>query len=722
MRTNVIVLSLFYCLFCLSVNAQNDTLPTSLVTSISEQVEKTQDIKNPDQERADSVISKIDKIGKVENNPTCKKKIQDARDAYEALSADLKGLVTNYNKLSAAEKNYNSLEKLAYDTEKAKKVIEKINSIGEVEYPASHKKIKNAKDAYEALSADQKRLVTNYDKLSVAEDNYTTLENQAIRLAYDTEEANKVIEIINSIGEVEYNQASLKKIKKAREAYDALSASQKGLVTNYFILTNNEHHYQTLANNDAANRNQDAAGGVIRMISDIGEVVYSDDCNARIKAAREAYDELSPSQKDLVKNINSLEIAEKQYEDLKKEHENKELQEMIKNKNRDKAIRYSSMSACLAIVIGVVVIVARKRRKKKMENVVIPSSIESNNKTYKKPQREDKKDLDTILSQQRSTIHKEDKVTDAENDKVVNQTPVMKPTISKNGVAVSAEWIVVGASVKGNGHIQSNMPCQDNSMFESLDSGWGIAIVSDGAGSAAHSDLGSKIVVTRGIFHFKKLIENERWIEKKTLPTDVEWLQKSYAVLKDIRTDVMMVAKKNNTDIKALSATCLVVIYSPFGLLTVHVGDGRMGYKTLADEWKPMMTPHKGEEANQTIFLVSDFWSIPQYTMSGVLVPESMVIREPVKAFALMSDGCENTAWLCTALNSETGKYYDRNLPFAGFFNPLEETLLTFNKENVPVEARQAKWFKFIESGISGFVKEQDDKTMIYAVNIELIK
>ncbi len=281
-------------------------------------------------------------------------------------------------------------------------------------------------------------------------------------------------------------------------------------------------------------------------------------------------------------------------------------------------------------------------------------------------------------------------------------------------------WVLVGASVRGNGHIQSNMPCQDNHKYECLGNGWGIAVVSDGAGSAKHSELGSKVVAERGVFHFKNLIEKEGWMKNDVLPTDVEWLQKSYYTLKNIRNEVELVAQKNKVELKSLSATCLVVIYSPKGLLAVHVGDGRMGYKSTSGEWRSMMTPHKGDEANQTIFLVSDFWSIPNYVMSGVLVPESIVVREPVKAFALMSDGCENTSWKCTTMNPATGKYYDQNKPFEGFFNPLEETLLSFHKENVPEEERKAKWYKFIESGTSGFVKEQDDKTMIYGVSVNL--
>ena len=390
----------------------------------------------------------------------------------------------------------------------------------------------------------------------------------------------------------------------------------------------------------------------------------------------------------------------------------------------EKVIHYSLILLIffITIIVIMIIVISRHKKKRNMDDKIMQSSITPN--ADRRPESLVKSTNGDTFShpQKNDSSRSVENVPKGKVKDIVTIGSSTESPISTNGYNYAANWVVVGASVKGNGHIQSNMPCQDNNMFESLSNGWGIAIVSDGAGSAAHSDLGSKIVASRGIFHFKKLIENEGWIEKRMLPTDVEWLQKSYAVLKDIRTDVMMVAQKNNTDIKALSATCLVVIYSPFGLLTVHVGDGRMGYKTLADEWKPMMTPHKGEEANQTIFLVSDFWSIPQYTMSGVLVPESMVIREPVKAFALMSDGCENTAWLCTALNSETGKYFDRNLPFAGFFNPLEETLLTFSKEHIPVEERQEKWFKFIESGTSGFVKEQDDKTMIYAVNVELIK
>lgn len=353
------------------------------------------------------------------------------------------------------------------------------------------------------------------------------------------------------------------------------------------------------------------------------------------------------------------------------------------------------------IVVGGVAAYRHFREKKQQTNGMNKSTDNQKQETQPKRSNEQEFDKSPIFDQ---------KKTNPETDSTLTPTN----TISSKKDTI---WAVVGASVKGNGHIQTGMPCQDCHKYESIGKGWGIAIVSDGAGSAKHSEIGSKVVVERGVIHFKKLVEKEGWMQSNTLPTDIEWWQKSYDVLKTLRNDVAMVAQKNNVEIRDLSATCLVVIYSPVGLLAAHVGDGRMGYENMSGEWKPMMTPHKGEEANQTIFLVSDFWSIPNFTLSGVLVPESVVVRDPVKSFALMSDGCENTAWLCTAKNEETGRYYDRNLPFVGFFNPLRETVLSQVKDNIPESERNERWHAFIESGTDGFVKEQDDKTMVYGVN-----
>lgn len=87
-----------------------------------------------------------------------------------------------------------------------------------------------------------------------------------------------------------------------------------------------------------------------------------------------------------------------------------------------------------------------------------------------------------------------------------------RPQLQSEKFAIeNNEWIIVGASVIGRGHIESNMPCQDSNSYASLGNGWGIAITSDGAGSAKHSHVGSKIVVTRAKAYFEQLILASSW-------------------------------------------------------------------------------------------------------------------------------------------------------------------------------------------------------------------
>lgn len=278
------------------------------------------------------------------------------------------------------------------------------------------------------------------------------------------------------------------------------------------------------------------------------------------------------------------------------------------------------------------------------------------------------------------------------------------------------DWIVVGASVQGNGHISSNIPCQDHSAYEYLGEGWGIAITSDGAGSAKHSDVGSKITVSRTMHYMKTIVENEGWIKKNELPSEIRWTKLALKGLRLVHDDVQKFAEQKGIDFKSLSATVIVVIHSPFGLLVAHVGDGRSGYRDMNGEWHSMSTPHKGEEANQTIFIPSEFWDIPFYEMSGVMVPEARVINQPVSAFTLMSDGCENTSWLYNQLNKTTGKFYDPNTPHKGFFEPLCETLKQSRIQGKSEIERAGEWYQFIKEGNQKFKDETDDKTMILGV------
>ena len=204
-----------------------------------------------DKTKADAVIAKITAIGKVEYTDACKDKIDEANNAYNALNADQKVLVTNLDVLTKAQQTYDNLkaaaDKLAADKAKADPVIAKIAAIGKVEYTYACKdKIDEANNAYNALTADQKALVTNVDVLTTAKQTYDNLKATADKLAADKAKADPVIAKINAIGKVEYTYACKDKIDEANNAYNALTNDQKALVTNVVVLTTAKQTYDNL--------------------------------------------------------------------------------------------------------------------------------------------------------------------------------------------------------------------------------------------------------------------------------------------------------------------------------------------------------------------------------------------------------------------------------------------------------------------------------------------
>ncbi len=175
-------------------------------------------------------------------------------------------------------------------------VKELIDAIGEVTLDSGDA-IDAARTAYDKLPEAKKVLVDNYEKLTAAEEAYTALVDAAAAKAVD--------DLIDAIGEVTLESGDA--IKAARAAYDALTDTQKELVKNYEKLTAAEEAYTALV--DAA-----AAKAVDDLIDAIGEVTL--ESGDAIKAARAAYDALTDTQKELVKNYEKLLAAEELYKEL----------------------------------------------------------------------------------------------------------------------------------------------------------------------------------------------------------------------------------------------------------------------------------------------------------------------------------------------------------------------------------------------------------------------
>lgn len=291
----------------------------------------------------------------------------------------------------------------------------------------------------------------------------------------------------------------------------------------------------------------------------------------------------------------------------------------------------------------------------------------------------------------------------------------------EQAIPVQSNWIIVGESATGKAHVSNNTPCQDSFAHEPVEKDWGVAVICDGAGSAKNSDIGSEFTAKHVAKLFKELIIKEGWNATNQLPDDSEWEKKAKEVLVKSREELEKKATNENLEFLSLACTVIVNVYSPTGLLIIHIGDGRAGYCNEQGEWQATIIPHKGEESNQTVFLTSSVWlKDDQLVMSKVFVPESSVIRDNIKAFTLMSDGCENHSFECSRMDTEKNMWEDPNKPFPKFFNPLITSLKSMRQENVTEEEMNAKWKKFLEVGTSSLKEESDDKTMILGITMNL--
>lgn len=144
----------------------------------------------------------------------------------------------------------NVVAKKLADKAAAKAVDNLIDAIGDVTLTDDCKaKIDAARKAYNALTDEQKALVSKLDILTDAEAKLARLKKEAA----DKAAVDDVIAKIDAIGKVKLDKDSKAKITAARAAYDALDDELKAQVTNYNTLLAAEKRYQQLRDKQNAN-------------------------------------------------------------------------------------------------------------------------------------------------------------------------------------------------------------------------------------------------------------------------------------------------------------------------------------------------------------------------------------------------------------------------------------------------------------------------------------
>ncbi|WP_461812348.1 Ig-like domain-containing protein [Faecalimonas sp.] len=167
----------------------------------------------------------------------------------------------------------------------------------------------------EIATVDEKGMVTpkksgTVEITVVATDNPKAIAKCQITI---TDKAKEVDDLIHAIGTVTLESKS--KIDIARDAYKVLTDKQKERVTKLGTLEAAEKEYARLK--DEAEKeevDQAAAKAVDELIEKIGEVTVQS--GKQIQQAKEAFEKLTPNQKEKVKKVKDLKAAEEKYAQL----------------------------------------------------------------------------------------------------------------------------------------------------------------------------------------------------------------------------------------------------------------------------------------------------------------------------------------------------------------------------------------------------------------------
>lgn len=273
-----------------------------------------------DRTAAERIMVKISDLPK-DIRLSDKEKVYAALAAYNDLTANQKKYVENYDKLKKAVDEIARLEQEVQDKRKAAAVEKMIDDLPRVENIKLEdaEKVKDAREAYDALTKAQRDLVPNLRKLVLAEEKIKELKEKQEQTDEDRRRAARVEEIIDDLPKLEDIRLRHKEaVENARKAYENLTSKQKELVKNLVKLQRAENRISELEKeNEKTEEDKRRAARVENMIN---ELPNPDEIRLRhkaeVEAARNAYNNLTEAQRALVTNIRKLVLAENKIAEL----------------------------------------------------------------------------------------------------------------------------------------------------------------------------------------------------------------------------------------------------------------------------------------------------------------------------------------------------------------------------------------------------------------------
>jgi hypothetical protein len=255
------------------------------------------------------------------------------------------------------------------------------------------------------------------------------------------------------------------------------------------------------------------------------------------------------------------------------------------------------------------------------------------------------------------------------------------------GLDVTSRWKWVAASRIGTSHQRRGERCQDNTGVLVLPRGDGavfLATCADGAGSASHSALGSRLACDTLIQHAAGFAREGGSAKDISQPVVQSWYGRAREALNEQAT-------LDGVPLREYACTLMLAIIDETGGAFAQLGDGAIVIRD-ADGYKPVFWPQSGEYANMTHFLTGENYAEQVMACSGEGVPQDV---------ALFTDGLQPLV-----LNYATRSAH------VPFFVSLFDAL---GRHPCPEEL-QEPLERYLDSQVIND-RTDDDKTLILATN-----
>lgn len=258
-------------------------------------------------------------------------------------------------------------------------------------------------------------------------------------------------------------------------------------------------------------------------------------------------------------------------------------------------------------------------------------------------------------------------------------------------------WRVAAATIRGKGHDETGSPCQDACAVRTSTNGEWIALVaSDGAGTAANSQISSRYVADA---FADALMANASQLQTQSPGA---WL--TDAVIQQVLDMRNALRKKaGSDDISSYHCTLVAALIGPSGGITIHLGDGAV-FGGAAAPGTPskinlssdyfLSQPQNGEYANETVFLTEKDW-IKNIRIAPLAAVDWVVL------------GTDGGMALAMA---------DEKLPKTGFVTPVLHVVQQHNDN----DTRNNKLLAILSDPQADKLTN-DDKTLVVAVRAKCL-